>query len=473
MCRTAGGEPATPSGLPMSVSAFPADHALPQLPIASDPALMLTVFRGHLWPLQKKAYRIEDCLLSWVRYLPGARCTFQYTLQLVESGTGRERNQWVTGVIDAQDQTERFWQKLRASKPQQKIPDAFLTFEPVSFIPELRMLVQVFPYDRRLPALPLLMAAPTPEIESVFLTGCGRGDWHAGVWNIEPIRYRTGARAVLRYEVKIRNAATGQTENRRFYVKVYRNEEGERTFSVLHALWGKADAGAEGFTVGRPIAYLSDLHALLQEEASGTTLGAVLLQDREAARTARRVARALAILNQDDVATTRRHSQEDEISDLKWAVNILQCVCPHLKAEVEAIVGAIAAGLEDVPSGPTHRDLMPDHLLLDGDRFALLDLDFFAEADPVLDPATLLAQLVGMSFGSPFPRDWVRTVAQAFTEEYFAHVPKAWRRRLPLHYAGAALKVAVGFFRRQEPRWQEKIAALVKEAGDSVAGKIW
>src|SRR5262249_46683166 len=359
VCRTAGGEPATPTGLPMSVSAFPADHALPQLPIASDPALMLTVFRGHLWPLQKKAYRIEDCLLSWVRYLPGARCTFQYTLQLVESATGRERNQWVTVVIDAQDQPEPFWQKLRASKPQQEIPDAFLTFEPVSFIPELRMLVQVFPYDRRLPALPLLMAAPTPEIESVFLTGCGRGDWHAGVWSIEPIRYRTGARAVLRYEVKIRNAATGQTENRRFYVKVYRNEEGERTFSVLHALWGKADAGAEGFTVGRPIAYLSDLHALLQEEASGTTLGAVLLQDREAARTARRVARALAILNQDDVATTRRHSQEDEISDLKWAVNILQCVCSHLKAEVEAIVGAIAAGLQDVPSLPTHRDLLP------------------------------------------------------------------------------------------------------------------
>ncbi|OLD30134.1 MAG: hypothetical protein AUI49_09645 [Candidatus Rokubacteria bacterium 13_1_40CM_2_68_13] len=457
----------------MSLEAFPADPALPQLQISSDPELMREVFRGSLCPLPGRVYHIDDCLLSWVRYLRGVRCTLQYTLRLVEPETGRERNQWVSGVICAEDRAERIWRKLRAADPRQEIPQAFPTFEPVSFIPDLGMLVQVFPYDRRLAALPLLMAGPSRDLESLFFTRSGRGGWHAGEWNIEPIRYRTGARAVLRYEVEIRDATTGRTETRRFYVKVYRDEEGEQTYPVLHALWGKADAGAEGFTVGRPIAYLSSLHALLQEEASGTTLGDVLLQGRETASAARRVARALAIFNQGDVATTRRHSQEDEISDLKWVVNTLQWACPHLTAEVEAIIGAIAAGLEEVPPGPTHRDLMPDHVLLDGDRLALLDLDFFAEADPVLDPATLLAQLVGMSLRSPLPHDRVRTAAQAFTEEYFAHVPRTWRCRLPLHYAGAALKVAVGFFRRQEPRWPETIAALVKEAGDSLAGRVW
>src|SRR5207245_1566729 len=83
-----------------------------------------------------------------------------------------------------------------------------------------------------------------------------------------------------------------------------RDEEGEQTYPVLHALWGKADAGAEGFTVGRPIAYLSSLHALLQEEASGTTLGDVLLQARETASAARLVARAPAIFTQGAVPTT-------------------------------------------------------------------------------------------------------------------------------------------------------------------------
>src|SRR5205807_9539621 len=99
----------------------------------------------------------------------------------------------------------------------------------------------------------------------------GPGNWHADVWNIEPIRYRAGARAVLRYEAEMRDAATGRREKRRFYVKVYRGEEGERTYQVLQALWRRPEAGGEGFTIGKPIAYLPSLHALLQEESPGTS----------------------------------------------------------------------------------------------------------------------------------------------------------------------------------------------------------
>ena len=457
----------------MNLEAFPADPGLPQLKDASDPELMRDLFRGHLSPLPGRVYHIQDCLLSWVRYLRGVRCMLQYTLRLVEPGTGRERSQWVTGVIYAEDRAERIWRKLRAAHPRQEAPQAFLTFEPVSFIPGLSMLVQVFPYDHRLPAVPLLMAGPPRDLESLFSTRCGRDDWGVDVWNIEPIRYRAGARAVLRYEAEIRDAATGGRKERRFYVKVCRGEEGERTYQVLQALWKRAEAGGEGFTVGKPIAYLPNLHALLQEESPGTSLGEVLLQDREIPLAARRIAQALATFNQDDVPTTRRHSREDEISDLKWVGNMLQWACPQLSAEVDRIIGAVVAGLEEVPPGPTHRDLKPDHLLLDGDRLALLDLDFLAEADPVLDPATLLAHLCSMPLRFPLPNDRARMAARTFAEEYFVHVPKAWRRRLPLHYAGAALKEAVGFFRRQDPQWCEKIAVMVGEARDSLAGRLW
>ena len=457
----------------MNLEAFPADPGLPQLKIASDPEVMREMFRGHLSPLPGRVYHIQDCLLSWVRYLRDVRCTLQYTLRLLEPGTGRERNQWVSGVIYAEDRAERMWRKLRAAHPGQEVPQAFLTFEPVSFIPDLNMLVQVFPYDRRLPALPLLMTRPSPDPEHQLLDWFGPGNWHADVWNIEPIRYRAGARAVLRYEAEIRDAATGRRKERRFYVKVCRGEEGERTYQVLQALWKRAEAGGEGFTVGKPIAYLPNLHALLQEESPGTSLGEVLLQDREIPLAARRIAQALATFNQDDVPTTRRHSREDEISDLKWVGNMLQWACPQLSAEVDRIIGAVVAGLEEVPPGPTHRDLTIDHILLNGDRVDLLDLDYFAEADPVLDPATLLAHLCSMPLRFPIPRDRVRMAARAFAEEYFAHVPKAWRRRLPLHYAGAALKEAVGFFRRQDPQWCEKIGVMVGEARDSLAGRLW
>src|SRR5437867_4962862 len=172
----------------MSLEAFPADPGLPQLKIASDPGLMREVFRRHLCPRPGKAYHISDCHLSWVRYLPGARCMLQYTLRLLESGTGRKQDQWVSGVIYAEDRAERIWRKLRAAHAGQEVPRAFLTFEPVSFIPDLSMLVQVFPYDRRLPAVPLLMAGPPRDLESLFFTRYGRACWGVDVWNIEPFR---------------------------------------------------------------------------------------------------------------------------------------------------------------------------------------------------------------------------------------------------------------------------------------------
>ncbi|TLY22245.1 MAG: hypothetical protein E6K68_03515 [Nitrospirae bacterium] len=379
----------------------------------------------------------------------------------------------MSGVIYAEDRAERIWQKLRAVHPGQEVPQAFLTFEPVSFIPDLNMVAQVFPYDRRLPTLPIVMTRPSPDLEHRFFAWLGPGDWYATVWNVQPIRYRAGARAVLLYEAEIQDAVTGRREKRRFYVKVYRGDEGEQTNQVLQALWKRAEAGGDGFTVGRPVAYLPGLHALLQEESPGTTLAELLLQDRSTSLAARRIARALAIFNQDGVAATRRHSREDEISELKWVGDLLQWACPHLAAEIDRIIGAVVAGLEEVPSGPTHRDLTPDHILLEGDRLALIDLDSFAEADPVLDAATFLAHLCSMPLRFPVTHDRVQLATRAFAEEYFSHVPRAWRGRLPLHYAGAALKAAVGFFRRQEPRWSEKIAALVKEARDSLDGRLW
>src|SRR3712207_3850951 len=128
------------------------------------------------------------------------------------------------------------------------------------------MLVQVFPYDRRLPALPLLVEGPPPELEPLLLARFGPGDWRVEAWRVEPVRYRDRG-AVLRYTAKGRNAATGGRRERRFYAKVYHDEGGERTYRALQALRSRADEDNEKFTVAAPIAYLSELRALILEEA--------------------------------------------------------------------------------------------------------------------------------------------------------------------------------------------------------------
>src|SRR5437879_5695 len=43
------------------LEAFPADPDFPHLTVASDPGLMLEVFRAHLKPVAGQRYHIKDC----------------------------------------------------------------------------------------------------------------------------------------------------------------------------------------------------------------------------------------------------------------------------------------------------------------------------------------------------------------------------------------------------------------------------
>jgi Phosphotransferase enzyme family len=424
---------------------------------------MREVFQRHLRRFSGKAYQVRECQISHTRYRRATRCILQYTLRLVEPSTGYERSQWVSGSMYAGDRTQRIWKKLRRSPSAWEIPDASSPFAPFFYLPDLDMLVQAFPFDRQLPALSLLMAGPPPELEPRILARFGPGDWQAEAWDIEPVQYYPEARATLRMRVRAQETATGQAEEKRFYAKVYSNEkEGEQTYQVLQALWDKASAGSEGFTVGRPVAYLSDLRTVLQEEAPGISLRNVLLyqEEGEAILTVRRVARALASLHLSQVYTPRRISLQDEATRLEKKRQSLQRACPELRSEIEEVVGAVVAGLEEVPPAPSHGELRPLHILLDGDRLALIDLDKFTGADPVRDVANLLVLLAP-------------AVARAFVEEYFSHVPEAWRTRLPVQYAGAVVSHSAHVARRAPEDCPGVIETLVEKAKDSLAGRVW
>ena len=459
-------------GPPVDLESFPTDLVLPEVKIASDGALMREIFQKYLRPSGTRTYQIQDCVLTRIRHRKAARCILQYNLHLMDSETGGKRIQWATGVIYPSDRAKHIWRKLRAS--DLKADGAFQILEPVSFIPELKMLVELFPYDHRLPAVKRMMTGPPSEIEALFLAQFGPGRWYTEARNVEPIRYRAGLAVVLQYTVQARDKATGRRSEKRFYAKIYRDEKGEEIYRILRALWEKGSVIGGRFTVGKPIAYLSESRVLFQEGALGISFQQILIdgQDDEAVSAARKVAMALAHLHLDNIPTTRRHLVQDEIAILEEREKTLQWACPDLKEEIEAVVRAVVANLQEVPLRPAHLDLKTEHILIDGDRYAFLDFDSFALADPVLDAAQILAQIFAMQVRLAVPRDRSRMAAQAFTEEYFNHVPRDWRRRLSLQYAAAALGMAVGFFGRQETQWPEKVAALIEEAKASLAGRV-
>jgi hypothetical protein len=457
----------------MSLKALPADPALPGLRIASDEEEMREVLRRHLRPLPASDYEIQDCRVSRVHYHRADRCALRYTLRLIERQTGRERTQWVTGLIYAGGRAARVWQKLRAADPWREVPEAFRTFEPLAFIPDLEMVAQVFPYDRHLPTLSRLTIDRPSDLEAVFLGEFGPGDWHIEVCSVEPIQYRVGRAAVLRYEVEARSGSMTTNEKKCFYAKVYRKEEhGERAHHVLQTLSDRPRAGA-GFTVAKPVAYLGDLRTLVQEEVPGTSLQQILLQGRDGSAV-RQAARALSLFRRGRVVGLPHHRPDSEVAALRTAGQLLGWACPQLKGRVETVVNAVVARLEDVSPEPTHGELKTNHIFLAGDGLAVVDLDSCAESDPVLDPARLLADLAGLPLRLGMSNDdRCKAAAHAFAEEYLRGVPPAWRGRLVPHYAGALLKEAVDFFRHLEPCWPEKVPMLIEEAEDALSRRDW
>ena len=455
----------------MNKPMLPADAAFPQLAIASDPERMLQVFRRHLKSATGKRLHIEDCIPLRFRCRQStARCVLQYTLRVIEPATGRRWNQGVTALVYAQEgAAERLWQELEATNPQQGIPDDWLTFRPVDFIPDLQMVVQVFPYDRKLGTLRLVMGGALLDLEPQLLARLSPGEWRVTQRTIEPSRYRTELGAALTYSLQARERATGQVATLRCFVKVYRNEHGQHTFELLRFLGRRVGQRPTRYSVVSPIAYRSDLRTLVLEEAPGTALQHVLRQGQPAAAL-RATAQAVAAFNQEDFgsAGVARSSLQVQLEELRRAASIVEWAQPGLGTAVRTISAAVAAGLEEVPPAPIHGDLKPDHVFLAGDRVVFIDLDSVVLGDPVRDPAHFFAYVAGRVGLDSLPAAEARAAARVFAAEYFDHVPAAWRPRFELHCAGALVEVASAIFRRQEARWPEKVGAAVRAAQDCI-----
>src|SRR6266568_5799156 len=219
------------------VAGFPEDPDVPQLSAAADPQVMLETFRRHLKSAPEEIYRIENCTPFRFRCRQsGSRHVLQYTLRIKEPSTGRSWDQWVTCLLYADGETSRRLEEMKALVHDMKIPESSRTFDPVGFIPNLQMLVEVFPYDRKLRSLGRVVGGELQGLDQPILSQLGPGQWRIEQRTIEPTRYRTELGAALKYTVQAREAHTARCETLRCYLKVYRNERGEESFRLLRSL---------------------------------------------------------------------------------------------------------------------------------------------------------------------------------------------------------------------------------------------
>ena len=217
----------------MSQPAYPYDDTMPGIPIAVDPEAMRGLFAEELRRSSGSDYAIAECRLLRIRYRPAEHCFVHYALELVEAATGRSGQAWLTGVIYPGPRALRRLEKLLAASAGQPCPEHWSRFKPGFHLPEADMLVQSFPFDRRLRSLPAVVAGAAPEIDALITEGFGAGDWRIETRHVEPVRYRALSGAVLRETVEAVETASGRRAGRTCYVKVCRAGEGEQEAQLL------------------------------------------------------------------------------------------------------------------------------------------------------------------------------------------------------------------------------------------------
>jgi hypothetical protein len=437
------------------LTAFPADPGLPEFAIACDPRRMTALLRRHLRP--RAGAQIDGCTLEEFRHRPEKRSVLRYRLAL--SGAP-ERRAWVTGALyrpeRAPGRARALADKMAAAPPAG--PRWEGPFDPVAFLPEVGMVVQVYPFDRRLPALPLLADGPTPELAAMLARAAGVERARPHRWSSERVRYRPELCAVFRHTLDAGGAL------HRFYVKLY-SRSGP---SPVERRSGPRAGRIGPFAVPRVVAELPELGALALSEVAGTPLDRLLVQGEGVAAAGRVVGAALAAFHLEADPPEQHLTAADERAGIERSQRMLRWARPDLAPAIARIAERAGAALVDVPAFATHGDLKLDHVLLDDERPALVDMDSCRAADPVLDPATLLARMFAAPFEQPVGRGTAQAAMDAFADAYFASVPAAWRERVGPHYAGALLEVGVSLFRRQVPGWADAVAALVDEAARAV-----
>src|SRR5215213_7568240 len=205
------------------------DKAAAFFAAATDPGQMQAILEQHLRVPDSRPIEVVRCKPSFTRER-GPRSLFQYDVMLRDLADGREWTEVVSGVAYGGRRTRKAWQSLELSEA--KITRES-TLRRAAYIPDLDLLLQVFPFDHELPALEPLMAGPLAGLQTPIMARFGPGEWRLDEWQSESVRYRVDLRASVKLTVRATETESGRAAERRFFAKVYAGgERVERAWSV-------------------------------------------------------------------------------------------------------------------------------------------------------------------------------------------------------------------------------------------------
>lgn len=396
---------------------IPADDALPQMQLLLDPQTIAPILARSLGP----DATIGSVRIDYLRYKPGVNLCVHYTADV--DGEAHDAVAFLAPREDLQAQAERADYRERAARVATRSPAA----DPLTYDPELQVLLHWLPFELDLPAL-----SETPAALRERLARAGAG---VDQGDDEPVmlQYRPRRRAALRID--------------QYVAKIYRNDAGYAT-------------GVAGLEAAARMGSIrtATCHAVVPEWL--VTLQDFLPGDPPPLRAAvaRDAGALLAEMHAVPFDGLAPLLPEQRLKNAAASVEIVAVVAPQLAARARALLRELelAAPQLDGDLVTSHGDFHGGQLLLQPAGLAVIDFDLLGAGPPAFDLATYAGHLV--------PREARDIEAAAVALEEIVAGYGSRPPWLGWYLSASILRRARVPFRNFDPNWPEGVETMVSAA---------
>jgi hypothetical protein len=243
------------------------------------------------------------------------------------------------------------------------------------------------------------------------------------VRRVDVLNHNTQAqRFTARYQLDCEGPASGQVRNVSCIGKSYRTADSAAyVWASMASLrdHGFGDGGSDGITVPRPVATIPGLNMILMEDVPGASLNGNWLSPSTREHLDR-AGRALAKLHACGLRVARDHTAHDEVYAISMAAaRAIKVVPAEARAFQESFADAVVPAAQFTRRGGViHGSFHSRHVLYDGARTTLLDLDNIRNGDPAKDVGKFLAMLTWTAIRHSWSVEELRSRGDVFLHGY-------------------------------------------------------
>ena len=411
------------------------DPALPGFRLMMQPDRLTRHLSASLAEITNGVWVVLKASVVRYRYRKGSRAIIQTDLLL----NGPNGCLEMPGSI-------WFFAGDKANKHAARAPERQETGVPSMFVERHSGgLVCIFPFDRRVPQLKQF--ANDSSGHSAALLGCPQ----AGEPQI--VRYRPGLGGTYRWRGVDRTA----------YVKVFSDRLATEAFEQLRVM--RNAFRCTSLTIPAPIGAVDALGALSIAEIDKPSLldGICRLRLPELSALMARTADTLFHLHSSALKPTRMRRSTGFIKRAKHSATLIGAASQTLGQTAQAICTDLSRTARPLDLAPTHMDMKLEHIVPDGDRISLLDLDSIAVSDPMFDLAMLDVRIDAAARDGGCHIAQAAAARTALLKRYFRTAPSPSGARYRWLRAVASLQIAKHHVQHPTPGWNQRAAAALAD----------